>query len=66
MLNTVRAIVRDAKIELLERIDIPEGTELLVTILSDETQFWMGVSQASLASIWDNAEDDVYEQLLEV
>lgn len=65
MLNTVRAIIRDGKVELLERIDAPEGTELLVTILSDETQFWTGVSQVSLSSIWDNAEDDRYEQLLE-
>ncbi len=65
MLNTVRAIIRDGKVELLERIDAPEGTALLVTILSYETQFWTGVSQVSLSSIWDNAEDDRYEQLLE-
>ncbi len=64
MLNTVRAVVREGKIELLEKVDIPEGTEVLVTILSDDTQFWLGASQSSLASVWDNAEDDIYEQLL--
>lgn len=64
MLNTIRAVVREGKIELLEKVDLPEGSELLVTILSDEMQFWLGASQPSLGSVWDNAGDDVYEQLL--
>jgi hypothetical protein len=64
MSNTVRAIVREGRIELLGNIAIPEGTEVLVTILSDDTQFWLGASQQSLAAVWDNEEDDVYEQLL--
>lgn len=64
MLQTVKAIVRKGKIELLERLDIPEGTELLVTILADEAEFWLKASESSLASVWDNEEDDVYEQLL--
>jgi hypothetical protein len=29
MLNTVKAIVREGRIELLERVDIPEGTEVV-------------------------------------
>jgi hypothetical protein len=33
MLNTVRAIIREGRIELLENIQVPEGAELLVTIL---------------------------------
>lgn len=64
MMNTVKAIVREGRIELLEQVDIPEGTEVLVTILSDEAEFWLRASESSLASVWDNAEDDVYEQLL--
>lgn len=64
MFNTVRGIAREGKIELLEKTDIPEGTDVLVTILSDDTLFWLGVSQPSLSSVWDNTEDDVYEQLL--
>jgi Protein of unknown function DUF104. len=64
MMNTVKAIVREGRIELLEQIDIPEGTEVLVTIPSDEAEFWLRASESSLASVWDNAEDDVYEQLL--
>jgi predicted DNA-binding antitoxin AbrB/MazE fold protein len=64
MLNTVKAIVREGKIELLEQVDIPEGTEVLVTILSDEAEFWLRAGESSLTSVWDNKEDDVYEQLL--
>ena len=63
-MNTVKAIVREGRIELLEQLDIPEGTEVLVTIPSDETEFWLKASESSLGSIWDNLEDDVYEQLL--
>jgi hypothetical protein len=65
MLNTVRAVVREGKIELLEKIEIPEGTEVLVTPLIDESGFWLNVSESSLDSIWDNSEDDVYAELLE-
>ncbi len=65
MLNTIRAIVREGKIELLEKVEIPEGTEVLVTPLVDEPSFWLNVSESSLDSVWDNSEDDVYAELLE-
>jgi hypothetical protein len=63
MLNTVRAIVRDGRIELLEDMEIPEGTEVLVTPLI-EAEFWLKASETSLNSVWDNSEDDVYAELL--
>ena len=64
MLNTVKAIIKEGRIELLEQVDIPEGTEVLITILTDETEFWLRASEPSIASVWDNEEDDIYEQLL--
>jgi hypothetical protein len=65
MLNTVRAVVRDGKIELLESIALPDGTHVLVTVLTDEEQaFWQGASQTALDRVWDNAEDDIYAELL--
>jgi hypothetical protein len=65
MLKTLWATVRQGKIELLEPSELPEGTTVLVTLLSDdETQFWLQASQVSLDTIWDNTEDDVYAQLL--
>ena len=39
MLNTVRAIFKEGKIQLLEEMDLPEGTEMLVTPLLDEKDF---------------------------
>lgn len=64
-MNTIRAIVRGGKIELVEPIEVPEGTEVLVTVpAADDSEFWLRVSERSLDAVWDNAEDDVYEQLL--
>jgi predicted DNA-binding antitoxin AbrB/MazE fold protein len=65
MPNTIRAVVREGKIELLEKVEIPEGTEVLITPLIDEPNFWLNASASSLDSIWDNSEDDVYAELLE-
>ncbi|MEA5599633.1 hypothetical protein [Nostoc sp. UHCC 0252] len=65
MLKTLWGTVREGKIELLELEELPEGTRVLVTLLpDDETEFWLQTSQTSLSSVWDNAEDDVYAQLL--
>lgn len=65
MSKTLRAVIREGKIEPLEEVDLPEGSRVLVTLLSDEeAEFWLGASQASLDAIWTNPEDDVYAQLL--
>lgn len=64
MLNTVRAVVKEGRIELLEKLDLPEGMPLLVTSLVDEPDFWLRVSEPSLAAVWENEEDDVYAELL--
>ena len=64
-MQNIRAIVREGRIELLEKVEIPDGTEVLVTPLPDEQNFWLNASESSLDSVWDNAEDDVYAELLE-
>jgi predicted DNA-binding antitoxin AbrB/MazE fold protein len=65
MTNAVRAIVHDGRIEPLDRLDLPEGTRLLITIVpDDEEDFWTGASQPSLDAVWGNEEDDVYGQLV--
>jgi predicted DNA-binding antitoxin AbrB/MazE fold protein len=65
MSKTLKAVVREGRIELLEPVDLPEGTKVLVTLLPDEeTEFWLSASQVSLDTLWDNPEDDVYGQLL--
>jgi hypothetical protein len=65
MFNTVWAVVHEGKIELLEHLDLPEGSRVLVTLPADEdSSFWTQTSQTSLATVWDNPEDEVYAHLL--
>ncbi len=65
MLNTALGIVKDGRIETLERISLPEGKRVLVTILPDDDSFWQEASRETLKQIWDNNEDDVYVRLLD-
>ncbi len=66
MSKTLRAVVREGRIQLLEPVDLAEGTQVLVTLLPDEeAEFWLSASQGSLDTLWDNLEDDVYGQLLQ-
>jgi len=65
MLQTLWAKVQGGQIRLADGVELPEGARLLVTVLQDdEQQFWLDAGQRSLESVWDNAEDDVYAQLL--
>jgi phage baseplate assembly protein gpV len=66
MLKTLWATVQKGKIELLETWELPEGTKVLVTLISqdDESEFWFQASQSSLNTAWNNSEDDIYAQLL--
>ncbi|MBS4062035.1 MAG: hypothetical protein KG029_16685 [Bacteroidetes bacterium] len=67
MLQTVWAVIHDGKIEPLERITLPEGAKVMVTLLADkdEPQFWLCASEVSLADVWENDEDDIYAELLQ-
>lgn len=66
LLRTLWATVPEGKIELLEAAELPDGVRVLVTVLpEDEAEFWLQASQPSLNAVWDNAEDDIYAQLLQ-
>ena len=65
MLSTALGIVKDGKIEMLERIALTEGQRVLVTMLLDDDIFWREASEETLKQIWDNKEDDVYARLLD-
>ena len=66
MLSTVRGVVRKGRIALLEGVDLPEGTPVLVTLLLDEeAEFWTAASGGVLDAVWDNPEDDMYGELLQ-
>jgi hypothetical protein len=63
MQERIRAVVNDGRIEPVEKLDMPDGTEVLVTALSNGDDFWLRASEVSLSAIWDNPEDDVYAEL---
>jgi hypothetical protein len=67
MVSTLWGVVRAKKIELLEEVNLPDGARALVILLpdGDESQLWLKASQHSLDAVWNNAEDDVYAQLLQ-
>lgn len=72
MLRTLRGIVREGKVSFLEPATVPDGTRALIVLLTDgetgpaeSADFWRAGGQASLDAVWDNAEDDVYAELLE-
>ena len=67
MFQTLRAIVRKGRIELLEQVPLAEGTQMLVTVFpnDDDQSFWLNASQSTLDELWGNSEDDVYAELLE-
>ena len=65
MLETFWGTVKQGKIELLESANLVEGTQVLVTFIpGDQSGFWLQASQVSLNAVWDNAEDDIYAELL--
>jgi predicted DNA-binding antitoxin AbrB/MazE fold protein len=65
MQETIRAVVNEGRIEPLEKLDVPDGTQVLVTVLSNGDDFWLNASEASLKAVWDNTEDDIYAELLQ-
>ena len=64
MSNAMRTVFREGHIVLLDQVKIPEGTELRVTPVAEDTDFWLQVSAVALKDVWDNSEDDVYAELL--
>ena len=64
MQEKFRAIVNDGRLEPLEDIEVPDGTQLLVTVVAKGDEFWMTASHSNLDAIWNNSEDDIYGELL--
>jgi hypothetical protein len=65
MSKSVRAVVHNGRIELLEPLLFPEGTTLIVAQAElPELSSLELMSAEVLKEIWDNPEDDVYAELL--
>ncbi len=67
MIQTMWAVVHNGKVELTEPGQLPEGASVLVTVLPEnqDDPFWLQAVGRSLAAVWDNAEDDVYAELVQ-
>lgn len=61
----IKAIIRKGRIEPLEHLNIPEGTEVFVVPVTGRDLFWTDASESAINSVWGGPEDDVYARLLE-
>lgn len=67
-MNAVRGIVREGKIELLETVELPEGADVLVTVLGEEPlqngdeQAWRDAAKKHFLEAYDD-QDDIYDHL---
>ncbi len=66
MITTVWGVVQQGKVELPSDLSLADGSRVLVTSMTsdEERDFWFRASQTSLDKIWNNAQDDVYAELL--
>jgi predicted DNA-binding antitoxin AbrB/MazE fold protein len=65
MTTTIGAIYEHGKLLLPKPLSLPEKSRVRVTIESDtEREAWLKLSEDALAKTWDNAADDVFNELL--
>ena len=63
MRETVRALVKQGRLELLDEIELPEGEEVTVTIdFENDGHALLKLAEQSFA-FWDNPDDAVYDNL---
>ena len=71
MTTTTSAIYEDGVLKLPKALDLPEKSRVTVTIESEtlkadsERLAWLQASKQKLAAVWENAEDDVFNELLD-
>ena len=67
MTTTVDAIYENGKLVLPEPLSLPEKSHVRVTIESDlEREIWLKLSEESLAKVWGNDADDVFNLLADM
>ena len=65
MTTTVEAIYENGKLVLPRPLSLPEKSHVRVTIETDpKREAWLKLSEESLAKVWDNDADDVFNELL--
>ena len=66
MTTTVEAIYERGKLVLPNPLSLPDKSRVRVTIESGdaERESWLKLSEESLMRTWDNADDDIFNELL--
>jgi Protein of unknown function DUF104 len=70
MTTTVEAIYEGGKLILPQPLPLPDKAHVMVTIQTQtadsdpEHAAWLKLSEQSLISTWDNAGDDIFNELL--
>jgi hypothetical protein len=66
MLKTFQAKIENGNILLNKNIKIPDKSVIFISYIDNsKDDFFLVSSESSLEKIWNNEEDDVYENLLE-
>ena len=71
MTATLEAVYEQGVLRLASPLPLPEHAHVRVTVQSDETAMdseradWLTASQTELLKTWDNAADDVFNELLQ-
>jgi predicted DNA-binding antitoxin AbrB/MazE fold protein len=66
MLISHQAVYESGKLKFPNDVDIPEGANVLVTVIGEPKEdYFEKASEDMLDKIWNNKDDDIYEQLLE-
>ena len=66
MTTTIEAIYENGKLILPRPLPLPEKSHVRVTVESGDTEreAWLKLSEEFLTRTWDNADDDVFNELL--
>jgi predicted DNA-binding antitoxin AbrB/MazE fold protein len=66
MTTTIEAIYENGKLILPRPLPLPEKSHVRLTIESGDTEreAWLKLSEEALTKVWDNADDDVFNELL--
>ncbi len=70
MTTTVEARYHEGKLILPEPLPLSDNARVRITIQANDTDSdanraaWLRISEQSLMTVWDNSEDDAFNELL--
>lgn len=64
--QTIKSLPLAARIEVMDFVAFLEQkySRKKSSAVKEETAYWAALGEASLRKIWDNKEDDIYNELL--